>query len=118
MTQSRRERVEDVDSRDKPTCQSLIATPGLIKLVDLVKKYGTNVTGRVAGLQLCCEGMCEQVGLRLFLIGVDGSDEDGAKMGGRCGCGGRLGHRDTLISARNSEGDREPVNIDVKSDSV
>ena len=62
--------------------------------------------------------MCEKVGLRLFLIRVDGSDEDGAKIGGGCRCGGRLGHCDTFVSARNSEGDRGPVNVDLKSNSV
>ena len=59
-----------------------------------------------------------KVGLRLLLIGVDGSDEDGAEMGGRCGCGGRLGHSNTLVSARNSKKDPELVNVDVKSDSA
>ena len=53
-----------------------------------------------------------KVGLRLLLIGVDGSDEDGAEMRIRCGCGGRLGHSNALVSAGNAEGDREPVNAD------
>ena len=53
--------------------------------------------------------MCEKVGLRLFLIRVDSGDEDGAEMGGRCGCGGRPGHSESLVTARGSEGDREPV---------
>ena len=53
--------------------------------------------------------MCEKVSLRHFLIGVHSSDEGGAEMGGRCRCGGRPGHSESLVTARSSEGDREPV---------
>ena len=53
-----------------------------------------------------------KVGLRLLLILSQGSDEDGAEIGGRCSCSGNLGHVNTIATVRNSEGDREPVNAD------
>ena len=59
-----------------------------------------------------------KVSLRLFFVRFHGSDEDGAEMGGSCRCGWRLGHGNTLVSGRNSEGDGEPVNVVMKSDSV
>ena len=88
-----------------------------IKLVGLVLKHGKDVTGRAAALQSCCEGMFEKVGFRLFLICVYSSDEDGAEMRGRRRCGGRLGHCDRLVSASNSEMDRDLV-VDVRSNCV
>ena len=60
-------------------------TPGLLELVDLVMKHRQYVTGSVAGLQLRCEGMSKKVSLCLFLVRFDGSDEDGAEIGGRGG---------------------------------
>ena len=83
-------------------------SPGLIKLIDFVKKHGKNVARRTTGLQLCCEGMRVKVGFRLLLIRFHGSDEDGAEIGGRCRRDGRLGHRNTLLTARN----RESINAD------
>ena len=37
--------------------QSLVAAPGLAELVYLALKYGQNGRGRVARLELGCEGM-------------------------------------------------------------
>ena len=45
-----------------------------------------------------------KIGLRLFLVRFDCSDEDGAEMGISYRRGGRLGHCDTLESTRNSGG--------------
>ena len=58
-----------------------------------------------------------KVGLRLFLVFLNGSDEDGTEMGDSCRCGWRLGHGNTL-AGKNSEGDHEPVNVVMKSDGV
>src|SRR6266702_778460 len=46
--------------------------------------------------------MCEKVGLCLFLIRFQGSDEDGAEIqvGGRCSCGRSLRHSNLPASAR------------------
>ena len=59
-----------------------------------------------------------KVGLRLFLVRLNGSDEDGTEIRGSCRCGWRLGHSNTLVSAKNLEGNREPVNVVMKSDGV
>jgi hypothetical protein len=50
-----------------------------------------------------------KVCLRLFLVSLHGSEEDGAEIGRGCGCGRTLGHGDKLVVAGNSEGDREGV---------
>ena len=62
--------------------------------------------------------MFEKVGLRLFLVRVHRLNKDGAEMRRRCRGRGRLGHCNKLVSAKNSEGDPELVNVDVKSGSV
>ena len=59
-----------------------------------------------------------KVGLRPFFVRLNGSNEEVAEMGGICRCGWRLGHSNTLVSARNSEGGRQPVNVVMKSDSA
>ncbi len=40
-----------------------------------------------------------KVGLRLFLIISQSSDEDGTEIG----CGGSLGHSNAIVTARNSD---------------
>ena len=60
----------------------------MIKLLDSVLKDGDNVTGRVTGLKLCCEGMSEKILLGLFLIFFHGSVEDGLEIGRGCRSGG------------------------------
>ncbi len=50
--------------------------------------------------------MCEKVGFCPLFIRFQGSDEDGAEIGGRGSCGGRLRH-----SNRNSD---EPVGDESK----
>jgi hypothetical protein len=44
-----------------------------------------------------------KVGLCLFLVRFQGSDEDGAEIGGRCSCGGSLRHSNATVTARNSD---------------
>ena len=51
----------------------------------------------------CGEGMREKVGLCFFLVCFHGSDEDGTKIRGRCGCGRRHGKK--LVHSRESESD-------------
>ena len=66
----------------------------MIKLLDFVLKDDKNVTGRVAGLKLCCEGMNKKIVLGLFLICFHGSIEDGLEIGRGCRSGGwNLRHR-------------------------
>ena len=52
-----------------------------------------------------------KVGFSLFLVCFHRSDEDGAEIRGRHRCGGRrrLGHSNTLVTARDRERDREFV---------
>lgn len=45
----------------------------MVKLLDGVLKNGENITGRVAGLKLCREGMSEKVVSSLFLLRLQSS---------------------------------------------
>ena len=65
----------------------------MIKLLDFVLKDGENVTGRVAGLELYCEGMNKKIALGLFLICFHCSIEDGLEVGRGCRSGWSLRHR-------------------------
>ena len=63
-----RKRVEDVDSRAQPLCQSLIALTALLEFSYSILKEGNNGGTRLARLQLGGERMCEEVFLRLLLV--------------------------------------------------
>jgi hypothetical protein len=81
----------------------------LINFVELVLKHSKIVTGScrtAVVLRGPGEGVSVKIGLCLFLVRFHSSDEDGVEFGG---CGRRLGHGNSLVTARNSEGDRERV---------
>jgi len=52
----------------------------MVELVNFIMKHNKDVTRRVAGLKLRCEGMCKKISLCPSLIGFQGSDEDGTKF--------------------------------------
>ena len=77
---------EDVDGGIQPLGQPLINTPRLFKLLDLVLKDSQNGGRRVAGVQLDGKWMREKVVFRIFLVRLQGSVEDGLKIGKGSGC--------------------------------
>ena len=48
----------------------------MIELLNLLLKHGENGSGRVAGLELGCEGVCEEVLLCMFFVRFQGIIED------------------------------------------
>ena len=109
VAEGRREREQDIDSRIQPFCQLFICTLRLIKDLHLGSKNGENGTGRVAGLDLCGQGMRDNVFLCLLVVRLQSSCKNGLKVCGR-GRGGRnLGHSEVeatswMIRVRNRRG--------------
>ena len=68
LSESRREGIEDIDSRVEPFRQLVIAAPGPIQLMDLLLKESESCGGRVACLKLGGEWMSEEVLLCLFFV--------------------------------------------------
>jgi hypothetical protein len=86
-------RIEYIDCGVKPSPQSLITPPRLLKLVDLLLKYGQNGRRRVAPLELARERMSKKILLRIYFVCLECFFEYDIEIGrGRCRCG-ILGHR-------------------------
>ena len=68
LSESRRERIENIDCWVEPFRQLVIAAPGLIQLMDLLLKDGENSGRRVACLKLGGEWMSKEVFLCLFFV--------------------------------------------------
>ena len=86
------ERIEHVNGRVQPSCQSVIGGRGLLKPVYLGSKDGKNVRGRVASPELDHQGMREKVLLRLLFVHSQGSIEDGLEIGRKGSCERYLRH--------------------------
>ena len=84
---SGRKCIEDVHGRAQPLGQPLVAAVRVVKLLNLIVKYGEDGVNRVAILQLGGERMGAKVLLGLFLVGRDRSLEDSFEARGSCGRG-------------------------------
>lgn len=67
-----------------------MVTARLIKLIDFVVKFGKHAQ----------ELMCVRRPAIVFLVRFQGSDEDGAEVGARCGRGRNLGRRRLVKKGR------------------
>ena len=83
-----RKRAQDAHRWGQPLCHSLIATTRVVKLLNLVLRHGSSV----ARLQLGGKRMFEKVFLGLYLVGFQGSIENGLETCGSCSCGLCLRH--------------------------
>lgn len=75
--------MQNVDRWTKPALQSLVSSPGLGELVDLVLKYDQNGFGRVAFLKLGGERMSDKTLASLDLIFLERFLENGIEIGRR-----------------------------------
>ena len=82
-----RERIQDIHGWIEPICQPLIAASSSIEVLDLLLKHGENGGWRVAGLELGCEWMGEEIFLCLFFVFFQGIIEYELEVGGRGGRG-------------------------------
>ena len=87
-----RKRIENIDSRGDPFCESVFAVLGLAKPGDLFSKDSEDSLGGIAGLKRGKERMRGQVFLRLSFVRFQRSVENGRKVGIRSGSGWFSGH--------------------------
>jgi hypothetical protein len=88
-----RKRIEYVDRWVKPSPQFLITAPLFLELVNLVLKYGQNVCGRVACLELGDERVRDKILLGLFFVGLECLFKNHIEIRRACSRCGILRHR-------------------------
>ena len=72
---------ENIDRRFKPSLQSLVDTPGLVEVVDLVLEYDQNCCKGVAFVELGSERMRGETLSSFFFIFLEGFFEDVIEVG-------------------------------------
>ena len=93
-------RIQYVNRRVKPSPQPLVTAPRLLKLVDLVLKYGQNGCGRVTRLELAGERMSGKILFGLYFICLESFFKNDIEIGrGRIlrARGGRLIHVGEMV---------------------
>ena len=74
-------RIQDIDSRGDPFCESIVTILGLAERGDLLSKYGEDSLGGIAGLKGGKERMRDEVSLGFAFVGFQRSVENGRKVG-------------------------------------